>query len=216
MHKEARVQGVCPVARQITTHTHTAYLHLPSCILHPQDQAPDSINSCSLPVQSTSPCWFDRIPDAGMRDTRRGNRLEVSSELMPQPQCVVLITQCVCVCVYHSRSLLWCMTAPCGHSHLTTSCLRVFISAWKKERKKKRILRTVTLQVDMGRCHFMSGVVPSPSHSPLLFVVAWPQHSLVHHPHPSPPSSTPWTLSLSHASIFTPLACRKKRWKSLG
>lgn len=150
---------------------------------------------------------FLRLKTKGME------RLEGEGELMPTPVCSWYHSVCVCVCHYCGAWL------PSAGTPLTLQAQDIsFLHChhWKKFETtcfhESAMHKAVphTLQVDMGRSH-MSNVLPS-SVIFCLSVVAWPLHSLV----PPPPPLDPLNLSKSHASIFTPLAFRKKRWKSLG
>lgn len=87
--------------------------------------------------------------------------LEVSGNRC-QPQCVVWITEFVCV--DHCLSLLQCMTAPCRHSLYTTSSryqrrlvFRLISFYWKHKSETKMWFHCVciicTLQSALGRCH---------------------------------------------------------------
>lgn len=155
--------------------------------------------------------------------------MEMKVELMPAALCSYYHSVCVCVCV--------CLITVC-HCYgawlppadtpfiLQTQNIEQTSVLYTSHIFKKQKKHNTMCQMHHIRSHNthssgwhgeMSTVWCPPISGHFLFVclfVCVLRHDL--YIVLSPPLPWPLNLSLSHASIFTPLACRKKRWKSLG
>lgn len=212
----------------------TPYLHRPTWILHLQDQARTQGLVQSILIHflvqfmALSRC-LDCILALECNHTRTQDMdwLELKVELMPAAVCSSYHSVCVC----WSRSV----TAVVHDCPLQTLPSYYKSKKTLTRRQKHCIFYNLSHRTNVCASHTHSCCnecgYTKPEHT--LFRLIWGDVLCLVSSHlqsfsvclwwhdlyivlSPPPAPWPLNLSLSHASIFTPLACRKKRWKSLG